>query len=350
MRVLMKGTEAMAEAAIRAGCNAYFGYPITPQTELIHYMSRRMPEVGGVFLQAESEVSVINMVYGAAAAGVRVMTSSSSPGISLMQEGISYLVGAELPAVLINVMRGGPGLGNIQPSQSDYFQSTKGGGHGDYKLITFAPSSVSEAASMVYGAFDIAEKYRHPVMILADGALGQIMEPVSLPEQGTSKPSVKDWALTGAKGRPANKILSFYLDPKTLEEHNLRLQEKFKNINEEINFEEDISDDMEILAVAYGTVARILKSAVYRLRNEGRKIGFFRPISLWPFPEDALKEASKKAKLVFVSEMSYGQMLEDVRRVVPDEIEVKFYGRAGGVVPSPNELYNKLKSLLERRA
>jgi len=347
VRVLMKGTEAMAEAAIRAGCSAYFGYPITPQTELIHYMARRMPEAGGVFLQAESEVSVINMVYGAAAAGVRVMTSSSSPGVSLMQEGISYLVGAELPAVLINVMRGGPGLGNIQPSQSDYFQSTKGGGHGDYKLITFAPSSVSEAASMVYDAFDITEKYRHPVMILADGALGQIMEPVSLPEQGANKPSIKNWALTGAKGRPANKIFSFYLDPKGLEDHNLRLQEKFKNINDEIKYEEDISDDMEILVVAYGTVARILKNAVQKLRGEGRKIGIFRPISLWPFPESALKSASMKSKQVFVSEMSYGQMLEDVRRIVPDEIEIKFYGRAGGVVPSPNELYIKLKSLLE---
>jgi 2-oxoglutarate ferredoxin oxidoreductase subunit alpha len=350
-RVLVKGTEAIGEAAIRAGCRLFFGYPITPQNELPEYMSKRMPEVGGTFLQTESEVATINMVYGAACTGARVMTSTSSPGFSLMQEGISYMACAQLPAVLVNVVRGGPGLGDIQPSQGDYWQATKGGGHGDYKLIVLAPSTVQEAVDLTYLAFDLADEYRNPVLIIADGVIGQMMEPVTFPEfrDLNTLPNHGRWALTGAKGREKHIVVSFDIDPYVLEKMNLELVEKYKKIEaKEKRWEEYKLDDAEVVITAFGTVARIAKSVVEQARKEGINVGLFRPITLWPFPYERLEEISKGKKLIFDVEMNMGQMLEDVKLAVKDHAPIEYYGRLGGVVPTPDEILQALKSKLGR--
>ncbi len=342
-KVLMKGNEAIAEAAIAAGCRHYFGYPITPQTEVAAYMSKRMPKIGGTFLQAESEISAINMVYGVAGAGFRVMTSSSSPGISLKQEGISYIAGADLPALIVNVQRGGPGLGGIQPSQSDYFQATKGGGHGDYHLIVLAPASVQEMADLTVKAFDLADKYRMSVMLLADGTMGQMMEPVSLPAPTTEKIG-KPWAVTGTKGeRKHNIINSLYLDPEKLEKTNFERFEKYKKIEEnETEYEEFMTDDAEVIVVAFGIAARVSKNAVRAAREKGIKAGLIRPITLWPFPKKALFNASQKAKAFVSVELSMGQMIEDVELAIRCSRPVYLCNRAGGMIPSPEQVLDSI--------
>jgi 2-oxoglutarate/2-oxoacid ferredoxin oxidoreductase subunit alpha len=338
---LMKGNEALAEAAIRAGCNAYFGYPITPQSEILEYLTEHGRERGMIVLQAESEVASINMVYGAAGAGVRVMTSSSSPGVSLMQEGLSYIACAELPCLVVNVNRGGPGLGTIQPSQGDYFQSVKGGGHGDYRLIVLAPSSVQEMAGFVYDAFDLADKYRNPVMILSDGALGQMMEKVEFPEYDPAAHTPpKPWATTGKpKSRERNVITSLHIVPEKMEQINLHLQEKYRRIQErEVRFESVMTEDAEYIVVAYGLVARIAHRAVQLAREQGIKVGLIRPITLFPFPTDPLRKIAEKVKGMLVVEMNAGQMVEDVRLAVEGRVPVRFHGRMGGVIPSPVEV------------
>ena len=342
-KVLMKGNEAIADAAIAAGCRHYFGYPITPQTEVAAYMSKRMPKIGGTFLQAESEISAINMVYGVAGAGFRVMTSSSSPGISLKQEGISYIAGADLPALIVNVQRGGPGLGGIQPSQSDYFQATKGGGHGDYHLIVLAPASVQEMADLTVKAFDLADKYRMPVMLLADGTMGQMMEPVSLPAPTTEKIG-KPWAVTGTKGeRKHNIINSLYLDPEKLEKTNFERFEKYKKIEEnETEYEEFMTDDAEVIVVAFGIAARVSKNAVRAAREKGIKAGLIRPITLWPFPKKALFNVSQKAKAFVSVELSMGQMIEDVELAIRCSRPVYLCNRAGGMIPSPEQVLDSI--------
>jgi len=348
-RILITGNEAMAQGAIDAGCQLYAGYPITPQNEFIAYMARRMPELGRVFIQAESELAAINMVFGAAASGARAMTSSSSPGISLKQEGISYLAGAQLPAVIVNVMRGGPGLGNISPAQSDYFQATRGGGHGDYRCIVLAPSMVSESYDYMFKAFDLADKYRTAVIVLSDGMLGQMMEPIVV--QSTeyivqrSKLRAKPWALTGCKGRKPNIIRSLYLADGALEKLNLILQKKYKAIQEkEERYEGLFLDDAKIILVAYGTMARISKNVVKRLRDKGKKIGLIRPITLWPFPKKAFTGKPSSHRRYLVVEMSYGQMWEDVLLAVEGKAGVDFFGRAGGAIPSEEEIIKKIKS------
>lgn len=340
--VLMKGNEAMAEAAIAAGCDAYFGYPITPQAELLERMARRMPELGRIFVQAESEIGAINMALGAAAAGRRVLVSTSSPGMSLMAEGMSYLAGAELPIVLINVMRGGPGLGSIGPSQSDYFQATRGHGHGDYRVPVLAPASIPEAVALVADAFEIAGRYRTPVILLADGVMGQAMEPVS-PEYRIPAWEVADWELTGANGRAPRVRKSLHLLPEDLERHNSHLQEKFAAIaRDELRWDGEQLDDAEICVVAYGTAARVARTAVERVRVRGMRAGLFRPISLWPFPAQALADASRHCRALLVVEMSAGQMVEDVRLSV-DRTPVFFRGRTGGIVPTPAEIVDGLR-------
>ncbi|MCF6096003.1 3-methyl-2-oxobutanoate dehydrogenase subunit VorB [Thermovorax subterraneus] len=346
-KVLMKGNEALAEAAIRAGCKCFFGYPITPQSELPAYLAREMPKRGGVFLQAESEVAAINMVYGAAGAGVRVMTSSSSPGISLKQEGISYLCGAELPCVIVNIMRGGPGLGDIQPAQSDYFQATRGGGHGDYRTIVLAPSSVQELVDLVYDAFDLADMYRNPVLILGDGILGQMMEPVVFKERPARQLPPKDWATTGKMGRQkTNVINSLYLDPIKLEEHNLKLFKKYQEIEaKEARYEILNGDDAEYFVVAYGICARIAHAAVEMAREDGIKVGLIRPITLWPYPKKAFEEVLPKAKAFLTVELSLGQMVEDVKLSVEGRAPVYFYGRTGGMVPTAEEIFEEIKKM-----
>lgn len=346
MKVLMKGNEALGEAAIQAGCRYFFGYPITPQTELPEYLAKRMPEVGGVFLQAESEVAAINMVYGAAGAGARVMTSSSSPGISLKQEGISYLAGAELPCVIVNIMRGGPGLGSIQPSQSDYFQATKGGGHGDYRNIVLAPGSVQELVDLTFWSFELADRYRNPVMILGDGVLGQMMEPVEFNPGAAAAQVEKPWATTGCKGRQKNIINSLYLDPEVLEKHNERLQRKFRTMEEkEPRAETYRTADAEIVLVAFGTTARICKAAVDAAREEGIRAGLVRPITLWPYPVDILNAALQKAKAVLTVEMNAGQMVEDVRLAVNGRLPVYFYGRTGGMLPTSKAVLEEISRI-----
>jgi 2-oxoglutarate ferredoxin oxidoreductase subunit alpha len=346
-KVLMKGNEAIAEAAIRAGCEAYFGYPITPQTEVLEYMSARMPALGRAFVQAESELGAVNMVYGAACTGARVMTTTSSPGFSLMQEGLSYISCSEVPAVVVNIMRGGPGLGNIQPSQADYFQMTKGGGHGDYTPIVLAPATVQETVDLVILAFDLADKYRQPVYVIADGLIGQIMEPVELPELKQPARPARPWALTGAKGRSRNIITSLQLDPPTLERVNLRLQETFKSIREsEQRYEEYMVEDADLLLVAYGTAARIAKTAISKARQEGLKVGLFRPITVNPYPYEALTKAAMKAKHVLVVEMNAGQMLEDVRLAVMDKRPIHFFGKMGGIVPLPEDVLDEIKKAM----
>lgn len=345
---MVKGNEALGEAAIRAGCRFFFGYPITPQSELPAYMSRRMPEVQGTYLQAESEVAAVNMVLGAAAAGVRVMTSSSSPGYSLKQEGISYMIGSQLPAVVVNVMRGGPGLGNIQPAQGDYWQMVKGGGHGDYRMISLAPSTVQELVDVTVLAFELADKYQNPVGILADGLLGQTMEPVRFPElKQDPGPDTKPWALTGCKGRGKRIHTSLELSPEGLEKHNIKLQAKFKTMECEVRFEEYKCDDAELVVVAYGTAARVARAAVDAARQMGLKVGLFRPITLWPFPSEALAGLVDRGITRFLDvEMSAGQMVEDVQLAVLGRAKVDFYGRTGGIVPTPREILNEIQKAM----
>jgi len=342
----MCGNEALAEAAIIAGLDAYFGYPITPQNEITAYMSRRMPEEGRVFLQSESELAAINMVFGASATGKRAMTTSSSPVISLMQEGISYLAGAELPAVVVNVMRGGPGLGNIAPSQGDYFQATRGGGHGDYSTIVFGPSSVQELVDCMPLAFDLADQYRMTVVILADGILGQMMEPIVFDKKPRRKLPAKDWALTGADGREQNIVRSLWLGEKVLEQLNYKLQDKYEQIEKnEVLCEQYEVDDAEIVVVAYGVAARIVRSAVARARQQGIKVGWIRPITLWPFPTEQISRAAEDLKVFLTVEMSCGQMVEDVKLAVAGKAPVLFYGRPGGGVPSIDEILEKIRQL-----
>jgi 2-oxoglutarate ferredoxin oxidoreductase subunit alpha len=345
-RILMGGNEALGEAAIIAGVDAYFGYPITPQNEIPAYMSRRMPEEGRVFVQCESELAAINMVFGASATGKRAMTTSSSPGISLMQEGISYLAGAELPSVIVNIMRGGPGLGNIAPSQGDYFQATRGGGHGDYRTIVLAPSSVQEMADLTQLAFDLADQYRTPVVILADGILGQMMEPVALEKRPGRKLPPKDWALTGAKGRPQNIVRSLWLKEGAVEQHNYDLQTKYRQIEQnEVLCEKHQVDDAEIVLVAYGIAARIVRSAVSTARQQGTKAGWIRPVTLWPFPGKQISRAAEDFKIILVVELSLGQMVEDVKLAVAGAAPVLFYGRPGGGVPTVEQVLEKIRQL-----
>jgi len=351
---LMKGSEAIAEAAIRAGARFFFGYPITPQTEIPEYMSARMPEVGGCFLQAESEVAAINMVYGAAGTGARVITSSSSPGVSLKQEGISYCAGAQLPCVILNVMRGGPGLGSIQASQGDYSQATKGGGNGDYHLLTYAPSSIQEAIDIFGFAFDKAEQYRVPVMFLADGIMAQMMEPVEMPEMVEYKvdPEKKPWAATGWKpgDDPAKRavINSLFINTEELTEHNNKLQAIYKEIREnEVMYETYMTEDADIVIAAFGTVARIAKSAVNELRAEGIKVGLFRPITVWPFPYKELAECVKGAKAVLDVEANEGQMMEDVRLAVEGALPVHYFGHCGSLMPTIDEIKAKILEIKE---
>jgi 2-oxoglutarate ferredoxin oxidoreductase subunit alpha len=343
---LMKGNEAMAEAAIRSGCDAYFGYPITPQSEVLEYLSNEATNrTGMIILQAESELAAINMIYGAAGCGKRVMTSSSSPGISLMQEGISYIACAELPCLIVNVVRGGPGLGTIQPSQGDYFQAVKGGGHGDYKMIVLAPSTVQEMVDFVKLSFELAFKYRNPVMMLADGAIGQMMEKVELFEQQPRITAIEPWATVGKpKDRERNIHTSLHLEPEKMEEINMRLQNKYKTIAQnEIRFEKTLCDDAEIILTAYGLVARICHKAAILAREKGLKVGVFRPITLFPFPYDELNNLANKVKGFFDVEMNAGQMLEDVKLAVEGKTKVEFLGRMGGIIPSPEEILTKLE-------
>lgn len=346
-RILMKGNEALAESAIVAGCRYFFGYPITPQNEIPEYMARKLPTVGGVFVQAESEVAAINMVYGAASTGVRCMTSSSSPGISLKQEGISYCVGAELPCIIVNMMRGGPGLGSIQPSQGDYFQATKGGGHGDYKLLVLAPASIQEMVNLTMEAFDLADKYRNPVMILGDGMIGQMMEPVTIEPLESSRME-KPWAVVGTEGkRKPNIINSLFIQAEDCEKHNLHLQEKFALIaKNEVRYE-IINEDAEYFLVGYGTTARIMRNVMIMARKQGHSIGLIRPISLFPFPDAAFEKVSGHTKGFLTVEMSAGQMVEDVRLAVNGRQPVAFYGRMGGMAPEPNTILAELYKLIE---
>jgi 2-oxoglutarate ferredoxin oxidoreductase subunit alpha len=346
---LMKGNEALAEAAIRAGCQGYFGYPITPQSEILEYLADEGRKRGMIVLQAESEVASINMVYGAAGAGARVMTSSSSPGISLMQEGISYIACAELPCLIVNVNRGGPGLGTIQPSQGDYFQSVKGGGHGDYRLVVLAPSSVQEMADFVYDAFDLADTYRTPALILADGALGQMMEKVEFREYNPADHiPAKPWATTGKpKDRARNYLTSLHMQPEKMEEINLHLQAKYRTITEhEIRYELVSADDAEYLIVAYGLAARVAHRAVQLARTEGIRVGLLRPITLWPYPAPVLRSLAPQLRGVLVVEMNSGQMVEDVRLAIEGRTPVHFYGRMGGVLPSPDEVVRALQAIV----
>ena len=347
-KVLMKGNEAIAEAAIRAGCHHYFGYPITPQTEVAAYMSKRMPKIGGTFLQAESEIAAINMVIGVASTGKRVMTSSSSPGVSLKSEGISYLAGCDLPALVVNVQRGGPGLGGIQPSQSDYFQSTKGGGHGDYHNIVLAPASVQEMASLTVKGFELADKYSMVAMILADGTMGQMMEPVSL-DIGESETVEKPWALTGTKcQRKHNIVNSLYLQPEELEKKNFERYAKYSVIEEnETMYEEYLMDDAEICVVAFGITARVAKNAVNEARANGIKVGMIRPITLWPFPKKPLMAAAEKCKSFISVELSMGQMIDDIKLAINCKRPVELCNRVGGMIPTPEEVYAKIKSAAE---
>ena len=349
MKVLMKGNEAVGAAAIAAGCKYFFGYPITPQSEVPEYLARELPKVGGCFLQAESEIAAINMVYGAAGTGERVMTSSSSPGISLKQEGISYIAGAELPCVIVNMMRGGPGLGSIQPSQTDYFQSTRGGGNGDYRTITLAPASIQEMVDLIIEGFDLADIYRNPVLICGDGMLGQMMEPVEFHTHNQRPLPDKPWAATGTKGkRKPNIINSLYLSPDELEAHNKHLIAKYREIEEkEVRVEEYQLEDADIVLSAYGTTSRICKSAIDELRKEGIKAGLIRPITIWPYPYHSFENLPAHSKDILVVEMNQGQMVDDVKIGVAGKQKVHFYGRQGGMVPSTEEVIAKVKEIME---
>ena len=350
-KVLMKGNEAIAEAAIQAGCKYFFGYPITPQNEIPAYMAKKLPKIGGTFIQAESEVSAINMVYGAAGAGARVMTSSSSPGISLKQEGISYIAGAELPCVIVNIVRGGPGLGGIQPAQSDYFQSVKGGGHGDYHLVVYAPATLQEAVNLTIEAFDVADQYRNPVMILGDGMLGQMMEPIEFVTPKKRNLPEKTWATTGCDGsRPTNIINSLYIDPAELEEVIHRIFNKYEIIKQkEMKYECYQVEEADIIVAAYGTTSRIVKSTIELAKDKGIKIGLIRPITLWPFPYEVFDTtAAQESVKAFLSvEMSMGQMIEDVKIGVNGKKPVYFTGRTGGMVPTPQSILEKIEQIME---
>ena len=350
-RILMKGNEAIAEAAIRAGCRHYFGYPITPQTEIAAYMAKKMPKIGGVFLQAESEIASINMVYGASAAGMRVMTSSSSPGVSLKAEGLSYIAGSDVPALVVNVQRGGPGLGGIQPSQSDYFQATKGGGHGDYRMIVLAPASVQEMASLTIKGFDLADKYNMISMILADGTIGQMMEPITF-EDAELQTYEKPWALTGTEcKRKHNIVNSLYLKPDELEKKNFERFEKYKVVEEnEALYEEYMMDDAEYCVVAFGIASRVAKNAVVAARNEGIKVGLIRPITLWPFPKAPFKAAADKVKAFISVELNMGQMIEDVRLATECKKPVSLCCRTGGMIPSPDEVLEAIHKAVKGEA
>ena len=345
-KVLMKGNEALAEAAIQAGCRHYFGYPITPQTEVAAYMAKRMPKIGGCFLQAESEIAAINMVYGVASAGKRVMTSSSSPGISLKEEGISYLAGADLPAFIVNVQRGGPGLGGIQPSQSDYFQSTRGGGHGDYHIIVLAPSSVQEMADLTVKGFDLADEYRMPAMVLADGTMGQMMEPVTM---GSYQPKIveKPWAVTGTRmQRPHNIVNSLYLNPEELERTNFERYARYAVIEQkEAMYEAFLMDDADICVTAFGIASRVSRNAVLAARAEGIKVGMLRPITLWPFPKAPFAEAADRVSAFISVELSMGQMIEDVELATRCKRPVYLCNRTGGMIPSPEQVLAKIKEI-----
>jgi len=343
-KVLMKGNEAIAEAAIKAGCRHYFGYPITPQTEIAAYMAKRMPKIDGVFLQAESEIAAINMVYGVSATGKRVMTSSSSPGIALKSEGLSYLAGSDLPALVVNVQRGGPGLGGIQPSQSDYFQATKAGGHGDFRMIVLAPSSVQEMADLTIKGFDLADKYRMTSMILADGTMGQMMEPVEIKDDAEITSYDKSWAVTGTEcKREHNIVNSLYLKPEQLEKVNIERYERYKVIEEnEVMYEEFMMDDAEICVVAFGIAARISQNAITQARKQGIKVGMIRPITLWPFPKKPLLEAADKVKKFISVELSMGQMIDDIKLATECKKPIDLCTRVGGMIPSPEEVLAKI--------
>ena len=344
-KVLMKGNEAIAEAAIIAGCRHYFGYPITPQTEVAAYMAKRMPKIGGTFLQAESEIAAINMVYGVASTGKRVMTSSSSPGISLKGEGISYLAGADLPALIVNVQRGGPGLGGIQPCQSDYFQATKGGAHGDFHMIVLAPASVQEMAELTVKGFDLADKYRMTTMLLADGTMGQMMEPVSL-DFDIAETVEKPWATTGTKmEREHNIVNSLFLQPEALERTNFERFERYKVVEEnEVLYEEYMMDDAEICIAAFGIAARVSKNAINEARKQGIKVGLIRPITLWPFPSAQFAKAAERVSSIISVELSMGQMIEDVKLAVEGKVPVTLCNRAGGMIPSPEQVLEAIKA------
>lgn len=348
MKVLMKGNEALAEAAIRAGCRHFFGYPITPQTELAAYMSKRMPKIGGTYLQAESEVAAINMVLGASAAGVRAMTSSSSPGVSLKSEGISYMAGSDLPALIINVQRGGPGLGGIQPSQADYWQATKATGHGDFQVLVFAPSSVQEMVDLVSRAFDTADRWRMPAMILADGMLGQMMEPVTLPDEEAKALPEKNWAADGHENKREHHVInSLYLTPDKLEDLVVERYRRYEQVKaQEQQAEEYLCDDADVVVVAYGASSRVVRSAVNQAREQGIKAGLLRPITLWPFPADAMRKAAGHAKAFLTVEMSMGQMVDDVKLAIDCKVPVHFFGRTGGMIPTPAEVLGEIEKLV----
>lgn len=348
-KLLMKGNEVIAEAALRAGCRHYFGYPITPQTEIAHYFAKKMPSYGGTFVQAESEIAAINMVYGAAGAGARVMTSSSSPGISLKQEGISYASCAEVPAVIVNIVRSGPGLGGILPAQGDYFQAVKGGGHGDYKMVVLAPSSIQELYELTVEAFNISDRYRILTMIMGDGILGQMMEAVEFKDSEVIEKTDKSWAVVGTDmKRDHNVITSIYIKPEIMEQHNLKLQAKYARITEnEIRVEVYNCENADIILTAFGTTARIVKNVIRMAEKEGIRVGFIRPITLWPFPEKAFKQYAEVPKAFLSVEMNAGQMVEDVRLSVNGKRPVHFYGRMGGMVPTPNEILDKVKEILK---
>jgi 2-oxoglutarate ferredoxin oxidoreductase subunit alpha len=347
-KVLMKGNEVIAEAALRAGCRHYFGYPITPQTEIAHYFAKKMPEYNGTFIQAESEVAAINMVYGAAGAGARVMTSSSSPGISLKQEGISYIAGAELPAVIVNIVRCSPGLGGIMPSQSDYFQAVKGGGHGDYKMVVLAPYSVQELYELTVEAFNIADRYRIMTMIMGDGMMGQMMECVEFRDQENIERVEKPWATTGTgMTREHNVITSIYIDPEVLEQHNLKLQAKYRLIEEkEVRVEVYNCDNADVIITCFGIIGRIAKNVIAMAEKEGIRIGLIRPITLWPFPTKTIEQYVNVPKAFLDVEMNAGQMLEDVKLAVNGRKPIYFYGRMGGMIPGQNEIFEKVKEIL----
>ena len=346
---LVQGNEAIAMGAIEAGCRFYFGYPITPQNEIPEYMAKHMPEVGGTFIQAESELAAINMLMGASATGVRAMTSSSSPGISLMQEGISYMCASQLPGVIVNMSRGGPGLGAISASQGDYFQATRGGGHGDYRTLVFAPHSVQESYNLTLKAFDLSEKYRNPVIILGDSILGQMEEPIK-PQKYKPKTYPTEWNLTGAKGRKSRVIKSLYLAEGALTDHNWMLYKKYQRMNREIKFETLFLDDAKLILVAFGSVARILKTVVYMAREKGMNIGLFRPITLFPFPYATLEKVSRWVKHFMTIELSTGQMIEDIQLSIGNKVDsLDFYGRPPGSVPSPDELFHEVKKIYKKR-
>jgi 2-oxoglutarate ferredoxin oxidoreductase subunit alpha len=349
-RILMKGNHAVGEGGIQGGCQAYFGYPITPQNELTQYMAKRMVGEGRVFIQAESEIAAINMVFGASLAGARAMTTSSSPGISLKQEGISYMVGCELPGVIVNIQRGGPGLGNIAGAQSDYFQATRGGGHGDYYLIVLAPASVQEMFDLTREAFDLADKYRNPVIVLADGILGQMLEPVKIVKKNPMSDfnTKKDWILDGCKGREPRMVRSLLMDEGALEEHNMKLNKKYEKMRKvEVKVETDNLEDAEVVLVGYGTSARICKEAMEIARQKGIKVGLVRPITLWPFPEKVIAENVDRLKAFLVIEMSLGQMVEDVRLATNGECPVYFYGKPGGGIPEVDVIVERIEKILK---